>query len=172
MTQVRSRERRLKIAIPLIAAVIATSIFAGFGCDSNPPIDISIPETTAVTGQITQVYIGGAVNNPGFYPLEDGDSLGSLIQAAGGFIDGAEPSRVELNILQAEEEETPQKIDINRAAAWLLEALPGIGEVKAQAIIDYRDQNGPFSNINELLKVKGIGESILEETEDLITVAD
>ncbi len=54
----------------------------------------------------------------------------------------------------------------------MLEALPGIGEVKAQAIIDYRDQNGPFNNINELLKVKGIWESTLEEIEDLITVAD
>lgn len=172
MTQIRSGKRRLTIAILTTAAIITgNSILAGSGCDSTQPIEIAIPETT-VTEQITQIYIGGAVNNPGFYPLADGDSLESLIQAAGSTIDSADLSRLELYIAQTEEEETPQKIDINRAAAWLLEALPGIGEVKAQAIIDYRDQNGPFNNINELLKVKGIWESTLEEIEDLITVAD
>jgi competence protein ComEA len=170
MTQVISKNRRLKIAILVTTAIIATSIFAGSGCDSTPPIEISMPETTTAL-QITQVYIGGAVNNPGFYTLEDGDTIESLIQTAGGVIGGTDLSHIELNIAQ-EEEETPQRIDINRADAWLLEALPGIGEVKAQAIIDYRQQNGLFSNINELLKVDGIGESTLAKIEDLITVAD
>ncbi|MFC1874888.1 helix-hairpin-helix domain-containing protein [Chloroflexota bacterium] len=171
MTQIRSGKCRLTIAILMTAAIITGSILAGSGCDSTQPIEIAISETT-VTGQITRIYIGGAVNNPGFYPLADRDSLESLIQAAGSTIDGADLSRIELHIAQMEEEETPQKIDINRAAAWLLEALPEIGEVKAQAIIDYRDQNGPFNNINELLKVKGIWESTLENIKDLITVAD
>jgi competence ComEA-like helix-hairpin-helix protein len=66
----------------------------------------------------------------------------------------------------------PQKIDINRAEAWLLEALPGIGPVKAQAIIDYRQQNGGFSDISEILHVPGIGKTIYEKIKDLITVGD
>jgi comEA protein len=66
----------------------------------------------------------------------------------------------------------PQKIDINRAEAWLLEALPGIGPVKAQAIIDYRQQNGYFSDISEVLNVPGIGKTIYEQIKDLITVGD
>ncbi len=170
MTQNSSKKCRLTIATLMTAAIITGSILAGSGCDNTRPIEISIPETTA-TGQITRIFISGAVSNPGFYPLADGDSLESLIQAAGGTIDGADLSLIELHIAQPEEE-TPQKIDINRAAAWLLEALPGIGKVKAQAIIDYRDQNGPFNNTNELLKVNGIGESTLENIKGLITVAD
>lgn len=66
----------------------------------------------------------------------------------------------------------PQKIDINRAEAWLLEALPGIGQSKAQAIIAYRQQNGGFSHIAEITEVAGIGETIYEDIRELITVGD
>ena len=66
----------------------------------------------------------------------------------------------------------PQKVDINRAEAWLLEALPGIGEVRAQAIIDYRQQNGGFSHISEITRVEGIGQSLYEQIKDFITVGD
>ena len=69
-------------------------------------------------------------------------------------------------------ETQPQKIDINRAEAWLLEALPGIGPGKAQAIIDYRQQNGGFSDIVEITEVPGIGDSIYADIRDLITVGD
>jgi comEA protein len=69
-------------------------------------------------------------------------------------------------------ETEPQKIDINRAEAWLLEALPGIGPSKAQAIIDYRKQNGGFSDISELLNVSGIGQDIYQKIKDLITVGE
>ncbi|GAI44675.1 unnamed protein product [marine sediment metagenome] len=73
---------------------------------------------------------------------------------------------------EAYQGEQPQKIDINRAEAWLLEALPGIGPSKAQSIIDYRQQNGGFSHITEITEVEGIGLAIYEQIKDLITVAD
>ncbi len=171
MTKSRSKKYRLPITIFLIAAVITAGIVTGFGCSNTQPIEISTPETIIPEG-ITQIYIGGAVNNPGFYPLEAGDSLEALIQAAGGTTDSADLSRLKLYIPQEGEGETPQKININRASAWLLEALPGIGESKAQAIINYRDQNGLFRNINELLNVKGIGEAVYDEIKELVTVAD
>jgi len=51
-----------------------------------------------------------------------------------------------------------------------LDSLPGIGPAKAQAIVDYRDQNGPFRTIDDLLNVPGIGPKILETIRDQITV--
>jgi competence ComEA-like helix-hairpin-helix protein len=69
-------------------------------------------------------------------------------------------------------ENETQKININRAEAWLLEALPGIGPSKAQAIIDYRQQNGGFSDIVEITEVPGIGQSIYNDIKDFITVGD
>jgi len=119
-----------------------------------------------------EIYIGGAVNSPGFYPLTAGDSMEGLIQAAGGTTSSANLSRLKLYIPEVGEEEQPQKINLNRAEVWLLEALPGIGETLAQRIIDYRQQNGPFNNIKELMKVAGIGTTTYEQIKHLITVAD
>ncbi|MEJ8304182.1 ComEA family DNA-binding protein [Saccharibacillus sacchari] len=55
------------------------------------------------------------------------------------------------------------KIHINSADANMLMELPGIGEKKAQAILDYRTQNGPFQNVTDIVKVKGIGAKMLEK---------
>ncbi|MDO8568153.1 MAG: ComEA family DNA-binding protein [Dehalococcoidales bacterium] len=63
-----------------------------------------------------------------------------------------------------------QKINLNRADAWLLAALPDIGQTRAQAIVNYRQKNGPFRSTNELLKVEGIGTAIYDKIKDLITV--
>ena len=101
-----------------------------------------------------------------------GDGIEDIIQAAGGTTDSADLRQIKLYIPDGEEAEPPQKIDINRAEAWLLEALPGIAETKARAIIAYREQNGPFRNTNELIKVEGIGITIYEQIKDLITIAD
>ncbi len=118
------------------------------------------------------IYVGGAISNPGFYPLKAGDSLQALIQAAGGTAGNTDLSSLKIYIPRVGEEIQPQKINLNRAEAWLLEALPGIGEVRAQAIIDYRRQNGPLRNISELTKVAGIGITTYEQIKHLITVAD
>ena len=63
----------------------------------------------------------------------------------------------------------PQVVNINTATVQDFEALPGIGPVMAQRIVDYRNEHGPFKSVEELTKVKGIGESKLEELLDLIT---
>ncbi len=157
------------IFILLIAIITVGGTVVWAKYSPGQPIEISIPSTPELPGEI---YIGGAISNPGFYPLKTGDSLEAIIQAGGGITSSADPGRLELYIPEAGEEEQPQKINLNRAEAWLLEALPGIGEIRAQAIIDYREQNGLFSNINELTKVTGIGTTTCEEIKHLITVAD
>ena len=65
-----------------------------------------------------------------------------------------------------------QRININTASVSLLDTLPGIGKVKAQAIVDYRNQIGPFLRVDELLKVSGIGPSTYQTLRDLVTVGE
>lgn len=62
------------------------------------------------------------------------------------------------------------RINVNTADAELLDTLPGIGPVKAAAIIAYREEHGPFRYPEELIRVKGIGEGTLSKIMDLITV--
>lgn len=61
-------------------------------------------------------------------------------------------------------------LDLNRATAQELTTLPGIGEVLAQRIVDYREAHGPFRSVEELIAVEGIGEGKLEKLRELVTV--
>lgn len=64
-------------------------------------------------------------------------------------------------------------VNVNTAdAATLAESLDGIGQAKAQAIVDYRQKNGPFKNADDLVNVKGIGLATLEKNRDAIRLAD
>ena len=69
-------------------------------------------------------------------------------------------------------EVTPiNKVNLNTAdAATLQRELTGIGEVKAQAIVAYRDEHGAFASVDELLEVKGIGEATLEKNRDKLSI--
>ena len=155
--------------ILLIAIIAIGGIVTWLRYSRSQPIEISTPPHQELQGEI---YISGAVINPGFYSLRAGDTMEALIQATGGTTDSADLTRVELYIPQSGEALPPQEIDINRAELWLLEALPGIGETLAQRIIDYHNQNGAFRNINELLKVEGIGVATYDKIKHLITVAE
>jgi competence protein ComEA len=64
-----------------------------------------------------------------------------------------------------------QKVDLNGAdAVTLQKQLSGVGEAKAKAIVAYRDANGPFASVDELLEVKGIGKAILDRNRDKLEV--
>jgi competence protein ComEA len=156
-------------AILLVLVIIAGGVFILVNANKDPGIEISLAEPKEIQGQ---VYVSGAVNNPGVYPFYPGDNLTGLIRMAGGLKDGADLTNIALSIAPVDTGNTTQKININRADAWLLEALPGVGEVKARAIIEYRNRNGFFHDVNELMSVPGFGETGLEQLRDFITVYD
>jgi len=155
-------------ALAAVAAVSGILLWSRYHEGPSREIVISLPPTEETAGSI---YVGGAVNNPSLYPFIDGDSLDSVIRAAGGLTAGADLSAVQLYIPQ-DGEESHQKIDINRAEAWLLQALPGIGETRAADIVAYRQQSGAFRSTDELMKVDGIGTATYQQIEGLVTVAD
>jgi len=169
MTTSRFNRLGTLVILILVAIIAISSMVVWSRYSGSQPIEISQSPSQELCGKI---YISGAVNNPGFYPLTVGDGIEDIIQAAGGTTGNADLSHLKLYIPKVGEVEQPQKIDINRAEIWLLKALPGIGEVKAKAIVNYRHQNGPFRNIIELIKVEGISATTYEQIKELITVAD
>lgn len=133
--------------------------------------------------QTIKVYVSGSVNKPGVYELSDGDRVEAAIQAAGGVSSDADMSGINLaqrlkdedmiyvpkvgeaasSVISRNAQQKDGKIDINSATIEELDKLPGIGPAKAQNIIDYREQNGPFKAIEDIQQVSGIGPATFED---------
>ena len=154
--------RRLLTTVAFSSILLLSST----ACGEPQEIEITFARQPETTGRI---YIGGDVTSPGYYPLRDGDAVASLVESAGGTASDA-PSELRLYVSQATG--GPQRVDINRADSWLIQALPGVGETLATRIIDYRTKNGYFRSVNELTRVEGISTATLEKIKDLITVSD
>ncbi len=146
------------------------------------------PEPTA-TVELIQIQIAGAVVNPGVYTLPKGSTVNDAILTAGGATPHAQtdllnlltelqdgqriyiPGEAEnLDAQRSLEIELPTLININTATQSELESLPGIGAVKARAIIAYRNEHGYFLSIEDIMNVDGIGPSTFEQFKDLISV--
>jgi competence protein ComEA len=166
--------------LSISALVIALSIFLVMrGATEEIPL---VPEGLAVTEAVAQVTVdvAGAVKVPGVYTLPANSRVLDAIKAAGDKLKGADLSDINLARIVKDGEQiyiyppsksgsairiSPQRakakatgpIALNRASAKELESLDGIGPVLAARIIAYRNQNGPFLAIDDLMKVSGIG---------------
>lgn len=138
------------------------------------------------------VDVAGFVRKPGVYEFADGDRVIDAIEAAGGPRKGAELITLNLAapLTDGQQVLVPDPaalaaaasggapgtgsagglLNINTADATALEGLSGIGEVLAQRIVEYRDANGPFTSVDGLLDVSGIGDATLEEIRSEVTV--
>lgn len=138
------------------------------------------------------VDVAGWVRSPGVYEFPEGARVIDAIDAAGGARPGAMLQALNLaaplvdgtQVLVPREGEqgvVPPAaggggavagglINVNTATAAELETLPGVGEVLAQRIIDHRTENGPFTSIDQLVDVSGIGDAILGSIRELVTV--
>ena len=152
----------------LVIIILAGLVFTLVKLPRSRAVEIIPPAHPAAAAGI--VLITGAVNNPGIYPLRAGDSIDDLIKTAGGTIKDADISGLTLNVPAQNATPEEQKIDLNHAGSWLLEALPGIGKTLAARIISYRETHGRFNSISEITQVDGITEKTYQNIKDYITV--
>ena len=132
------------------------------------------------------VHVGGAVRFPDVvYVLEEGDRVTDAIEKAGGCAKDADLSGLNLAeplqdgqkiYVPRQGESLPEEInpenhltDLNKADTIELDALPGIGPALARRIVEYREEHGGFSSVEEIKNVKGIGDALFEKLRDLIT---
>ena len=113
------------------------------------------------------VHIAGAVENPGVY-TEDSDI--DALNRATIINDGQKIIVPVIGANDTNQTITNEKLNLNYATLTQLMALPGIGEVKANAILQYRTRHGSFQTVEELLQVHGIGTAIYEELADQVCV--
>jgi competence protein ComEA len=137
-----------------------------------------------------RVSVRGAVVSPGVYTLASGSRVQDALLAAGGVIPQADTSRLNLAAPLSDGQEvrvplvtptpapgTPStapavggRINLNTATQAELESLPGIGPVIAKRIVEYREANGPYQSIEDLLKVEGVGPALVDKIRDLVEV--
>ena len=150
-------------------------------------------KTEVSTTQETVIFVDikGEVKNPGVYQMKAGDRVKDALDAAGGLTDEADSQKV--NLAQRVEDqmvivvpkvgeeatEIPAgvtskeaakdgKVNINTATVEELKTLKGVGEKKAEAIIEYRKKNGSFKTKEDLMKVHGIGKKLFESFQERI----
>ena len=160
-----------------------------------PQPELRLPRATAppisTAPQDVYVHVAGAVARPGLYRVRSGSRVADLLDAAGGPTSDADVHRLNLAIKvgdgqriyvprigEAVAEETATggdeavagPLDLNIATQAELEELPGVGPSTAKAILDYREKNGRFRAVEELLDVRGIGPAKFSEIEPLVKV--
>jgi competence protein ComEA len=152
---------------------------------ATAPPDALAPADPVAAAGVVLVHVLGAVREPGLYELADGERLVDAVAAAGGFTDEAD--RGALNLARtvsdgeqvyvplvgeqprASQETVGGLINLNTADAAELETLPGVGPALTARIIQWREQNGRFSSVDDLLNVAGIGAKTLGALAELVT---
>ena len=162
---------RMLIALSLVALIIVGGIFLFQQQPwSKESLEITLTMPVSASTSEWEIYIDGAVENPGWYSLEQDNDIRDVLSMAGGSTSNNNPVKAKLYIYENGNSVAPQLISINRAQDWLLDALPGIGPALAQNIVQYREENGPFVMTEELMLVSGIGEATYDGLKDMVTV--
>jgi len=184
-------ERNRSVVLTFLAAVIVFGLVILVLQRRGGPQPLEIRfDDPALDGVAIEVYVTGAVQKPGVYPLHEGDRIEDALAAASGPTQDADTESLNLALRVRDQDQiavprrgevagaavtsTPgagQKIDINSATARELDALPGIGEVYSQKIVDSRAAEGPFHRTEELVERKVIPSATYDKIKDLITVA-
>ena len=191
-------DNKFKNALALGGFIIFAIIVGLFVSRSESKTDTDNVESIIQEAEETStenlffVYVVGAVYKPGVVEVEEGTRLYQVIQKAGGALETADLSKINLASIVKDEQKIivpyienkedkvndnsanvqagVRLVNINTASETELQTLNGIGASTAKKIVDYRNQNGDFNTVEEIMNVSGIGQSKFDSIKDDITV--
>ena len=170
-----------------IAALLALGVLliAMQQTRGGAPIEVKLHDPPAADG-VVKVYITGAVARPGIYQVQAGDRYGDALALAGGPTEDAEPLAVNMARRVRDEDHihVPRHgeaalgalasgeaaVHLNTATLAQLEALPGIGPVRAQKIVESRVKDGVFTRPEELVQRKLMPQSMFDSVRERLQV--
>jgi competence protein ComEA len=180
--------RRILAAVVILVALLAlgTRLLSRSQHSAVPPPARVVATTSTSSAARLYVHVVGAVRRPGLYRLKEGARVADAVARAGGLARGAQLEAVNLAAPLADGQQVvvpkrgsvapgagggtsapPGPVHLNTATLEELDALPGIGPVTAQKILDHREQHGSFGSVDELDAVPGIGPARLEQLREL-----
>lgn len=181
-------ERPTTVPAPETAAPATAAPVPEEGEDASTAPAEGGQDAAAAPEEELTVHVGGEVAEPGLYTLAPGSRVADAVEEAGGALPGADLDLLNLARPLVDGEQVlvgvppppgqpgsgPQEaggmVDINRADKATLETLPGVGAVIADNIIAHREENGPFTSVDDLIDVNRIGEKVLAGLRDHVTV--
>ncbi|NGY61024.1 ComEA family DNA-binding protein [Lentzea sp. NEAU-D13] len=147
---------------------------------AEPAVDLALVSTSAPAPELV-VNVVGAVATPGLVTVTSGARVADALRLAGGVQPNTDLQNLNLARKVSDGEQiavgipppaaagaVPSKLDLNSATAGELDALPGVGPVTAQRIVDHRTRKGPFASVDQLRQVEGIGDAKLAKLADLV----
>lgn len=186
--RVRTGAAIVLVLVAIVVAILVSTLTAGTrGSAVAVRPSPSASGTALIGGAMIFVHVLGEVARPGVYQLRDGDRALDAIAAAGGFTTDADRHQLNLARFLSDGEQidvpvagaapsaapTAQqggKVNLNTADAATLETLPRVGPAMAERIIRWREENGRFTSVEDLLGVTGIGEKTFAELKELVSV--
>lgn len=190
----RPARRRLGVGAAIVLVLVAAGVSVAIGMVRGAGGPSPVGEQVAAPSSVAElpalyVHVFGAVEAPGLYRLEDGARIVDLIAAAGGLTADADQTAVNLarRVTDGEQVRVPVigetaasdteagvasdgRVNLNTADAAALDTLPRVGPAIAERIIQWRDEHGLFTSVDDLLSVPGIGDKMLASLRDLVTV--
>jgi competence protein ComEA len=183
----RRRALAVGVVVLLVLVVAGNVLLRPTGPAVPPPVRIAAPVARASTARLF-VNVVGAVRRPGLYRLKEGSRVADAVIRAGGPTTKAQIELLNLaaRIADGEQIVVPRRglanptaaasggaaaagpVHLNSATLEQLDALPGVGPVTAQKILDYRQQHGAFGSVDELDAIVGIGPARLEQLRGLV----
>lgn len=197
---VHSPRRRLEVPHVKVVATLATAasvllvwwLLSARPQTTEPDAPLAFATTATASAQAPAddlvIDVVGKVAKPGIVTLPKGSRVYEAIEAAGGVKGKVDTTALNMARVLTDGEQLlvglepaavpgaaasgtgTTKVNLNTATVEQLDTLPGVGPVTAQSILAWRDENGRFSSVDDLLDVKGIGEATLAELRDLVTV--
>jgi competence protein ComEA len=181
-----SRGHALVAAAVLLALLaLAGRTLAGAGGATAEPAPPLVPEKAVAAERLT-IHIAGAVRRPGLYRLMEGKRVADAVARAGGATAKADTAAINLAAPLADGMQvlvpsriagaagsaaagaaTPGRVSLSSATVEQLDALPGVGPVTAQKIVDYRAAHGGFRSVDDLDAIPGIGPARLEQLREV-----
>jgi competence protein ComEA len=178
-------------AVALSAPTAASSSHSA-GASADPASAAGSPTvSSSKSASVLVVDVVGKVTTPGVYRLPSGSRVADAVQAAGGALPGTDLSTLNLAALVSDGQQiavgvpgapvvvadgggsgasSSGPVNLNTATAAQLDALPGVGPVLAQHILDWRSAHGSFTSVDQLREVSGIGEAKFADLKPLVTV--
>jgi competence protein ComEA len=183
------RRRLALVVVPVVVVALVIGAVAWFrgapAAEPPPALPSAKPVADAPEAKAALVIsVIGRVRTPGLVSVPPGSRVADVLRAAGGAEPGVDLSALNLARKVSDGEQLavgvpapgggpdaqPGKVDLNTATAEQLDTLPGVGEVMAKRIVQWRTSHGGFTKVEQLREIDGLGESKFEKLREQVTV--